>query len=171
MKDTNTRTFCSEEQDVHKLEEISNVMDLVKRNPDKLIQVLHAAQEIYGCLPLNIQCFIAKGMNVPVSKVSGVVTFYSFFSTKPRGKNIIRVCMGTACYVRGGKKLVEALQSKLGIGLGETTQDKLFSLEIARCIGACGLAPAIMINDTIYKQVNENKLSAILNEYRQEEVL
>ncbi len=169
MKNVNVRTFCNESQDVHKLEEIQNVMDLVGKNPDKLIQVLHAAQEIYGCLPLNVQCFIAQGMNVPVSKVSGVVTFYSFFSTKPRGKNIIRVCMGTACYVRGGKKLVEALQNKLGIGLGETTQDKLFSLEIARCIGACGLAPAIMINDTIYKQVNENKLNAILNEYRQEE--
>ncbi len=165
MKTSEILTFCKLPEDQHKLEEIQNVIDLYEANPDKLIAVLHSAQEIYGCLPLNIQCFIAKRMNIPVSKISGVVTFYSFFSTKPRGKNIIRVCMGTACYVRGGKKLVEALQDKLGIAIGETTDDNLFSLEIARCIGACGLAPAIMINDTIYKQVNPNKLGAILGEY------
>jgi hypothetical protein len=95
----------------------------------------------------------------------GVVTFYSFFSTNPRGEHTIRVCLGTACYVRGGKKIIECLQDTLGIGLGETTKDGKFTLEVARCIGACGLAPAIMIDDVVYKQVNPNKLDGILSKY------
>jgi NADH:ubiquinone oxidoreductase subunit E len=97
--------------------------------------------------------------------VSGVVTFYSFFSTQPRGKHTIRVCLGTACYVRGGKKIVDHLMQSLGVGIGETTKDGKFTFEIARCIGACGLAPAMMIDDTVYKQVNVNKLDSILNKY------
>ncbi len=165
MNENILTTFCKTTEEQHKLEQIANVIDLMGNDPDKLIQILHSAQEIYGCLPLNVQTFIAQSMNIPIAEVSGVVTFYSFFSTKPRGRHIIRVCMGTACYVRGGKKLVEALQTMLNIELGDTTADGEFTLEIARCIGACGLAPAIMIDDTIYKQVNPNKLDAILNSY------
>ena len=104
-------------------------------------------------------------MDIPVAEVSGVVTFYSFFATKPRGEHTIRVCMGTACYVRGGKKLIERLQELLGIELGDTTSDKKFSFEIARCIGACGLAPAMMIDEKVYKQVNPNQLESILAQY------
>ena len=96
---------------------------------------------------------------------SGVVSFYSFFSTVPKGKHTIRVCLGTACYVRGGKRVLEQLQKKLGVELGDTTQDGLFTLEVARCIGACGLAPAMMIDEKVYKQVNVNKLDAILTPY------
>ena len=150
--------------------EIANIIDLYKGKEGSLIQVLHHAQEIYGYLPLELQSFIADGMCVPLSEVSGVVTFYSFFSTRPRGKHTIRICMGTACYVRGGKKLVDTLQDTLHIGVGDTTEDGLFTFEVARCIGACGLAPAIMIDDTVYKQVSPNKLKTILAEYRKKEV-
>ena len=144
---------------------IANVIDLYKEKEGSLIQVLHLAQEIYGHLPMELQRFISEQMEIPLSEVSGVVSFYSFFSTVPRGEHTIRVCMGTACYVRGGKKIVEHLQERLGIELGGTTEDGKFTFEIARCIGSCGLAPAMMIDDTVYKQVNVNKLDRILEKY------
>lgn len=152
---------CNENQ----LEAITNIIDLYKDKPGSLIQILHLAQEVCGHLPLEVQTFIADSLNLPLSEVSGVVTFYSFFSTQPRGLHTIRVCMGTACYVRGGKKIVEALKDRLGIEIGETTPDGKFTFEVARCIGACGLAPAVMIDDVVYKQVNVNKLGAILSKY------
>lgn len=146
--------------------QIANAIDLYKGKEGSLIQVLHLAQEIYGYLPLEVQEFIAKGMDVPISEVSGVVSFYSFFSTVPRGRHTIRCCLGTACYVRGGKRVVEHLQQKLGVDIGGTTEDGRFTLEVARCIGACGLAPAMMIDEKVYKQVNINKLDTILSEYK-----
>ena len=145
--------------------QIANIVDLYKDKEGSLIQVLHLAQEIYGFLPLELQKFIAKNMGLPLSEVAGVVSFYSFFSTRPRGRHTIRVCLGTACYVRGGKRVLEQLQQKLGVGLGGTTEDGKFTLEVARCIGACGLAPAMMIDDTVFKQVNVNKLDSILSAY------
>ena len=151
-----------------KYAEIANIIDLYKDKEGSLIQVLHLAQEINGYLPIDLQSFIADSMDIPLSEVSGVVTFYSFFSTKPRGKHTIRVCMGTACYVRGGKKIVENLKDKLGVDIGDTTEDGMFTFEVARCIGACGLAPAMMIDDVVYKQVNVNKLNAILAKYYNE---
>lgn len=153
------------QEEKQKYDKIANIIDLYKDKEGSLIQILHLAQEIYGYLPLDLQKFIADSMDKPLSEVSGVITFYSFFSTKPRGQHTIRVCLGTACYVRGGKKLVERLQEILGIQIGETTRDGKFTFEIARCIGACGLAPAIMIDDTVYKQVNVNKLESILSKY------
>ena len=145
--------------------QIANVIDLYKDKEGSLIQVLHLAQEINGYLPLELQEFIAKNMGLPLSEVAGVVSFYSFFSTIPRGKHTIRVCMGTACYVRGGKRVVENIQQKLGVDIGQTTEDGRFTLEVARCIGSCGLAPAMMIDNKVYKQVNVNKLDAILSSY------
>lgn len=147
------------------LEQIQNVIDLYRGKEGSLIQVLHLAQEIYGHLPLEVQQFIAAEMDIPLSEVAGVVSFYSFFSTVPRGEHTIRVCLGTACYVRGGKRVVEHLQDALGVDLGGTTSDGKFTLEVARCIGACGLAPAMMIDNTVYRQVNVNKLNKILAEY------
>lgn len=155
---------CTQD-DKLKYDEIANIIDLYKDKEGSLIQILHLAQEIYGHLPLELQKFIASSLDKPLSEVSGVITFYSFFSTKPRGQHTIRVCLGTACYVRGGKKLVERLQDILNIQIGETTQDGKFTFEIARCIGACGLAPAIMIDSVVYKQVNVNKLESILAKY------
>ena len=156
---------CTQEEMDNLYEQIDNVIDSFRDKEGSLIQVLHLAQEIYGHLPLELQKHISRKMNVPLSKVTGVVSFYSFFSTVPRGDHTIRVCMGTACYVRGSKKILEQLQVNLGIGLGETTPDRKFTLEVARCIGACGLAPAMMIDDVVYKQVNTNKLNKIIKEY------
>ena len=130
-----------------------------------LIQVLHMAQTIYGYLPLEVQKIVADELGLPLSQVSGVVSFYSFFSTQPRGEHTIRVCLGTACYVRGGKKIVDRLQELLGVGVGDTTPDRKFTLEVARCIGACGLAPAMSIDDAVYKQVDPDRLESILAKY------
>jgi len=160
---------CAATDEERAYAQIANVIDLYKDKEGSLIQVLHLAQGIYGHLPLELQKFVAKGMGIPLAEVSGVVSFYSFFSTVPRGEHTIRVCLGTACYVRGGKRVVEALQQKLGIDLNETTEDGLFTLEVARCIGACGLAPAMMIDDAVYKQVNVNKLDAILAGFKKAE--
>ncbi|HPJ02915.1 MAG TPA: NAD(P)H-dependent oxidoreductase subunit E [Candidatus Limiplasma sp.] len=157
---------CSQES----FDEIGNIIDLYKGKEGSLIQVLHKAQEIYGYLPLELQSFIADGLGKSLSEVSGVVTFYPFFKTKPHGRHTISICMGTACYVRGGKKLVETLQELLGIQVGETTEDGMFTFVVERCIGACGLAPAIMVDDTVYREVDEEMLRAIIEKYRKEEV-
>lgn len=156
---------CKKETDQEKYARIAEIIDEYKDREGSLIQILHMAQGIFGYLPLELQQFIADRLGKPLSEVYGVTTFYSFFSTKPRGENTIRVCLGTACYVRGGKKIVERLKEILGIGVGDTTQDQKFTLEVMRCIGACGLAPAITINDKVYKQVNPDKLQEIVEKY------
>ncbi len=156
---------CCEESDEQKYAKIEKVIEEYKGKEGCLIQILHYAQGIFGYLPLELQEFIAKKLDIPLSEVSGVVSFYSFFSTQPRGENTIRVCLGTACYVRGGKKIVDKLKEILDIDVGDTTKDRKFTLEVMRCIGACGLAPAISINDKVYKQVNPDKLNSILEEY------
>ncbi|MEN6454354.1 MAG: NAD(P)H-dependent oxidoreductase subunit E [Prolixibacteraceae bacterium] len=132
------------------------------RKESNLIQVLHMAQAIFGYLPPEVQRFIAEKMDIPNSKVNSVLTFYSFFSTKPKGKYTVSVCLGTACYVRGGKDVLQKLKEVLSIDVGETTDDKVFSLQVMRCIGACGLAPAMSVNSKVYKQVNPNKVQNIL---------
>ncbi len=162
MKENNQSCDCLKETEKEKYERIAEVIKLYKNRDGSLIQILHLAQGIFGYLPLELQQFIAEHLNMPLSEVYGVATFYSFFSTKKRGKYIIRVCMGTACYVRGGKKIIEKLKEILEIEPGDTTADGKFSFEVMRCIGACGLAPAITINDKVYKQVNPDKLKALL---------
>ena len=156
---------CQKETDEEKLQRISDLIEEYKEREGCLIQVLHMAQGIYGYLPMNVQELIAVKLDKPLSEVSGVVSFYSFFSTQPKGKNTIKVCLGTACYVRGGKKIVERLRELLNVEVGGTTEDGKFTLEVMRCIGACGLAPAMMINDMVYKQVNPDKLTVILDEF------
>ena len=153
------------EDHIQKLDQIAAAIAKFEANASNLIMILHAAQGIYGYLPYEVQKFIADKMDIPVSEVSAVVSFYSFFSTKPKGKHSILVCMGTACYVRGSEKLIDALQKHLNVGVDDTTEDGKFTLNVARCIGACGLAPAMMIDDTVYKAVNPNKLESILSKY------
>jgi len=153
------------EDHAQKLDQIAAVIAKYEAKSSNLIMILHAAQGIYGYLPYEVQKFIADKMNMSVSEVAGVVSFYSFFSTKPKGKHTILVCMGTACYVRGGKKLVEGIQKHLNVDVEGTTEDGKFTLSRARCIGACGLAPAMMIDDTVYKSVNPNRLESILSKY------
>lgn len=164
MSGKNSSSSCCDEK-TDKYSQIRNMINLYKNKEGCLIQVLHAAQNMYGYLPLDLQQVIADELKLPLSEVTGVTSFYSFFSVKPRGQHTIRVCLGTACYVRGGKKLVEHLEKTLNAGLGETTPDGRFTLEAARCIGACGLAPAIMIDDVVYKKMTPAKLNTLLSKF------
>jgi len=157
--------MCKKETEQEKLARIETVIEEYRDREGSLIQILHMAQGIYGYLPLHLQQLIAERLNKPLSQISGVVTFYSYFSTEPKGENSKRACLGTACYVRGGKRIIEKLRDILDVDVGGTTKDGKFTLEVMRCIGACGLAPAITINDKVYKQVNPDKLSSILDKY------
>lgn len=132
-----------------------------------LIPILQATQEIYGYLPSISIAIIAKELKVPMAKIYGVATFYAQFHLKPRGKNIVRICLGTACHVRGGVKILEAIEKNLGIKDGETTSDQNFSLESVACLGACGLAPVIMVNDETFGRLTTDMIGDILNEYRE----
>lgn len=153
----------AEEQE--KLSAIQKVIDTYKDKEGCLITVLHLSQEIYGYLPLELQRVIADGMGLTLSYVSSVVTFYSFFSMIPRAEHAIKICMGTACYVRGGKRIVDRLEEVLGINVGETTDNGKFSIQITRCLGVCGLAPVIMIDEDVYQQVNPDKIEKLLAKY------
>jgi len=132
--------------------------------PGGLIPALQTAQTIFGYLPEQVIRRIADGFGKTVSEVAGVVTFYSFFTLHPRGKYLVRVCLGTACYVRGGKEVLDAFKKKLAIDVGETTADRLFSLEVGRCFGACGMAPVVMVNDATYQRVKPARVGELVNE-------
>jgi len=147
---------------------VDEVIEKHKGKPGALIPVLEEIQAITGYLPESIQRYVAAGLAIPLSQVYGVVTFYSLFTMKPRGKHRIRVCLGTACHVRGAKRNVEHLQKALGVKVGECTDDREFGLEIVRCLGACGLAPVLVVDEDTHKQVKEAKLNKILNGYRDE---
>ncbi len=166
MDITKETSLCGNLSEKEQFDLLEEVILQYEGNEKNLIQILHMAQAIFGYLPGNVQEYIAHKTGIPYSKVSGVVTFYSFFSSKPKGEYVISICLGTACYVRGGKKILEKLKELLNIDVGETTPDLKFTLQVMRCIGACSLAPAISINGKVYKQVNPNKISQILNEYR-----
>ncbi|MEN6358185.1 MAG: NADH-quinone oxidoreductase subunit NuoE [Armatimonadota bacterium] len=131
-----------------------------------LIAILHHAQGMYGYLSKEVMEHIAQMTEVPAAEIYGVATFYSFFKHVPQGKHRISVCMGTACYIRGGAKILETIENLLDIKPGETTEDMLFTLGETRCIGACGLAPVMMIDDKVYGRVEPEKLKEILAEYK-----
>ncbi len=147
-------------------ERIDEVIDQFKDIDGALIPTLQSAQNLFGYLPEKVLKKISLRLNIPYSEVAGVVSFYSYFSTIPRGDNIVRVCLGTACYVRGGKEVLQAIQNYLGIEVGGTTDDHVFSLEIGRCFGACGLAPVVMINDEVFQRVKPAKIKDILIPYQ-----
>lgn len=155
-----------EEFTSEQLAKVDEIILKYKSKPGALIPVLEQVQDVCGYLPMSLQLKVAKGLNLPVANVYGVVTFYSFFTMVPRGKNVIRVCLGTACYVRGGKRILEKLTESLGIEPGQCTEDRQFSLETVRCLGACGLAPVVVINDDTHGQMKPAKLDAVLNQYR-----
>ncbi len=165
MADLATHQECERLSETEQFSLLKRTIEDYDRKESNLIQILHMAQAIFGYLPENVLDFISKEMDLPMSKVKGVVTFYSLFSTQPKGRHTIKVCLGTACYVRGGKKVVDKIKSLLDVEVGETTKDMNFSLQVMRCIGACGLAPAISIDDKVYKRVNPNKLAQILGQY------
>ncbi len=156
---------CEEASEEELLARLDEVIQEYKEKPGALIPVLQIAQGLFGYLPETALKRIAKGLQKSYSEVAGVVGFYSFFSTVPRGRNVIRVCLGTACYVRGGMAVLESLKKELGIDVGETTEDREFSLEVARCFGACGLAPVITVNDDVHHRVKPRRVNAILEQY------
>ncbi len=138
-----------------------------ERRRGYLIQVLHKAQEIFGYLPREVQAFVAKKMYLPEAAVSGVVSFYNYFTTEPKGKYCINVCLGTACYVKGSEKVLQEIERVLGIKADTVpTEDGLFSISALRCVGACGLAPVMVVNGKVYGKVTPAKAVAIINEYK-----
>lgn len=138
------------------LEALMKAINENKKKPGPLMPTLHAAQEIFGCIPLEIQKIISKELDISISTINGVVTFYSRFSTEPKGKHIVGVCLGTACYVRGSQEILDAVSKELEIGVGETTKDGMFTLQATRCLGACGLAPVFTIGDDVYGNANKD---------------
>ncbi len=157
-----TQCHCGEETEEEKRARVVAIIDDFQGQEGSLIQILHLVQGIYGYLPLEVQQIVAERLDLPLSEVYGVSTFYSFFSTQPRGEYCIRVCLGTACYVRGSAKILKRLSEMLGVEVGCTTKDRKFTLEVMRCMGACGLAPAVMVNSEVVAQVNPDKLHRII---------
>jgi len=156
----------TEEKMAEFLEPVKEIISRYEKKERYLIPVLQEAQDEYGYLPEEVLKEIGLGLNLSLSQVYGVVTFYSQFHQEPRGNNIIRVCMGTACHVRGGDGVMEAIKDELDIEAGETTDDLEFTLESVACIGACGLAPVIMINDDTHGRLTPEKIPTILAQYK-----
>jgi len=157
---------CSNVVD-ERIQQLKKIIEKYKGTKGALIPVLHEAQELYGYLPMEVQKAISEGLNIPLTEIYGVVTFYTQFSLNPKGKYKIQVCMGTACYVKGANHILDKLQEKLGIHVGDCTEDGLFSLEACRCIGACGLAPVIMINEDVYGRLVPDQIEEIIDKYKE----
>ena len=150
-----------------KLIQVEKMLEKYKGQKGVLLQALQEAQGIVGYLPVEVQKMVSEALNITLSEVYSTITFYSFFSLSPRGKYQIRVCLGTACYVRGADKILDRLKTELNIDVGETTKDAKFTLDACRCIGACGLAPALVINDEVYGRLSPDKVPDILKKYDQ----
>lgn len=150
-------------------QKLREVIDKNKELPGALLPVLHEAQEIYGYLPIEVQQTVADGLGISLSEVYGVATFYSRFSLTPKGKHRISVCLGTACYVKGADKILAEVEKKLGIKSGECTADGLFSIDSCRCVGACGLAPVMMIDEDVYGKLTPDQVDKIIDKYIAEE--
>jgi NADH:ubiquinone oxidoreductase subunit E len=149
-------------------EVMSKVDEIITRyrgKPGSLIPVLEECQETVGYLPVELQEHIAQGLNVPGSTIYGVVTFYSFFSMVPKGRHTIKVCLGTACYVRGTKDILKKLTSEYHLEVGQTSEDRRFSLEAVRCLGACGLAPVMVVDSDTHGGIQPNRIADVLSQY------
>jgi len=149
-----------------KIEQINEICNSFQNDPQELINVLHETQHLFGYLPAEVQDVIAHNLHIPVSKVYGVVTFYSFFNMIPRGEHPISVCIGTACYVRGAQRVLEEFKKELKINVGESTPDGRFSINCLRCVGACGLSPVALVGEKVYGRVSPDRVKAILEEYK-----
>jgi len=150
------------QEDVNKIREICASFN---NDPQELINVLHKCQEHFGYLPAEVQEVVSNELVIPVAKIYGVITFYSFFTMTPKGKHPVSICMGTACYVRGAEKVLDEFKKELGLQVGQTTTDGKFSLSSLRCVGACGLAPVVMVGDKTYGRVAPDDVKNILKEY------
>ncbi|MBN1695223.1 NADH-quinone oxidoreductase subunit NuoE [candidate division WOR-3 bacterium] len=148
---------------------VDSILNKWNNEADSLISILLDIQSEYNYLPKEALITVAEILNIPLIQVYSAATFYKVFSLKPRGKHIINVCIGTACHVRGGERIVDEVKKKLGIDVGETTRDKLFTLETVRCLGCCALGPVVLIDNTYYSHVTQKMVGAILNEYKKGE--
>lgn len=151
------------------LKAINEIIEKRKNMETPLMMILSDIQHKYGYIDLEVQQIVANALNIPVSEVYGVVTFYSYFSLQPKGKYVIGICFGTACYVKGSQSLLDAFSNRLGIKDGETTEDGLFTIDILRCIGACGLAPVVSVNGKIYPHVAIKDVDKIIEDCKKEE--
>lgn len=158
-------SLSDEEMDV----QLAEILEEYREQPGGLIPVLQIAQSRFGYLSEGVLKKVSVAFKKSYSEVAGVVSFYSFFSTVPRGKSLVRACLGTACYVRGGKEVLSALKKQLKIDVSQTTEDRLFSLDVGRCFGACGLAPVIMVNDHVHQRVKPSKVGELLKAYAGDE--
>lgn len=159
---TDPSTFPEE-----KLLALDAYIDSIEDKEQMLIHILHRAQHIFGYLPPELQLHIARTMKIPASKVYGVVSFYSYFTQEKRGRHTVNICMGTACFVKGADQVKQALKQELKISMDETTEDGHFTLKEIRCIGACGLAPAVMVDDKVYGHMNESNARTVLHLYKE----
>ena len=159
--------MTKEKLDPEKVKKLEEICMQYKEKQGALIMVLHKAQELFGYLPPEVQKIVSKKLNVPESEVHGVVTFYSYFTMEPTGDYIVRVCMGTACYVKGAPKVLDRLSELLEIPVGKTTADRKFKLEVNRCVGACGLAPVVTVNDVdVFDRVKPSNTERIIEKYK-----
>lgn len=154
------------QENKEKFAELQRTIDEYKDEEGPLMPIMHKAQEIFGYLPIEVQEYIAEALDIPLSDIYGVATFYSQFTLKPQGKYTVGVCMGTACYVKGSQAILDELSKEIGVKPGETTDDYNFTLEATRCLGACGLAPVIMINDDVYGRLTPSDIKEIVDKYR-----
>lgn len=152
--------------DAKKLDELKAVIEEYRGKKGPLMPVMQRAQDIFGYLPEEAQELIADELDVPRTKIYGIATFYAQFSLQPKGKIVVGVCMGTACYVRKASDVLDAIKKELGLEVGKTTEDGLFTLEGTRCLGCCGLAPVMMVNDDVYGQLTGKEVGDIIKQYR-----
>ncbi|MFZ5974648.1 MAG: NADH-quinone oxidoreductase subunit NuoE [Bacillota bacterium] len=148
-----------------KFDQLQAVIDEYKDAKGPLMPVMQKAQDIFGAVPFEVQNFIAEKMDIPMTDVYGVATFYSQFALEPKGEYVISVCLGTACYVRGVQAVLERLQKELNVEVGKTTSDRKFTLEATRCLGCCGLAPVMTINENVYGRMTPEDVARVLKEY------
>jgi len=163
---TKSLSNCNCLQEEAKREALEKVFERYAGQRGALIPLLQEAQEIYGYLPGEVLREIARRLRIPFSQVFGVATFYTQFHLKPRGRNIVRICQGTACHVRGASRVFEAVSQKLGIGRNETTPDLRYTLETVACLGACGLAPVMMVNDDTHGRLTPERAASVLEQYK-----
>lgn len=158
---------CSGEPVVDsKLEKVKETINNFRNIKGALIPVLHEVQDIYGYLPEEVLNVVSEELNIPMTEIFGVASFYHFFSLEPKGEHVIRICMGTACYIKGAQQLVDRFAQELKVEVGKTTADNKFTLEATRCLGACGLAPVLTIGEKVYGRLVPNDVPKILKEYR-----
>src|SRR6056297_115264 len=165
-KEAQALTYSAKNLPKEKYAELGNYIEGIEEKKGSLISVLHKAQSIFGYLPMEVQTFVARKLDMPAAEVFGVASFYSYFSMVPQGEHVVSVCMGTACFVKGAEEILRDIEDELGIKTGETTEDGMFTLKDIRCVGACGLAPIVIVDGKVYGRITREDVKGILDNYR-----